>query len=319
MTTAQLPSITADSPVSSEGAPPAIALHDVRKSFGRIRAVDGIDLTIESGQVVAFLGPNGAGKTTTIDMILGLSRPTQGHVEVFSGTPRDAVVSGRVGAVMQSGGLLKELTIAETLDMTAALFVRTAPVTEVLRRAGIEAIADRRVGKCSGGEQQRLRFAMALLPDPDLLILDEPTAGMDVEGRREFWSAVRADAQRGRTIMFATHYLEEADAYADRVVLMRKGQIVADGTAAQIKSLASGRTLRATFPGAVEAELRALPGVEAVEIRGDAVLVHGSDTDAVARHLLCHTDAEDLEISAHNLEDAFIALTSDDSDERSNS
>jgi ABC-2 type transport system ATP-binding protein len=181
----------------------------------------------------------------------------------------------------------------------------------VLRRAGIADIADRLVGKCSGGQQQRLRFAMALLPDPDLLILDEPTTGMDVAGRREFWAAIRRDADLGRTVVFATHYLDEADAYADRIVLVRRGLVVADGTASEIKALASGRTVRATLPGATEDDLRAIPGAERVEVRGDTVLVSGRDSDAIARFLLTRTAATDLEISSHNLEEAFVALTSD--------
>ena len=180
-----------------------------------------------------------------------------------------------------------------------------------MRRASIREIADRRVGKCSGGEQQRLRFALALLPDPELLILDEPTQGMDVEARREFWGAIREDAAQGRTVLFATHYLEEADAYADRIVLIRHGEIVADGTAAEIRAMAAGRTVRARLPGADAAALRRLPGVEEVEVRGETIVLHAADSDAVARHLLCETDARDLEVTARGLEDAFIALTSD--------
>src|SRR4029077_9375989 len=164
------------------------------------------------------------------------------------------------------------------------------------RTAGIEGIADRKVAKCSGGEQQRLRFAMALLSDPALLLLDEPTTGMDVEGRRAFWSAIRADAEKGRTVLFATHYLEEADQYADRIILISHGRIVADGTGSQIKALAAGRTVRATPPAADAAQLSQLPGVESVDIRGDAVYLHAKDTDAVARHLLTETSAHDLEI-----------------------
>ena len=178
-------------------------------------------------------------------------------------------------------------------------------------RAGISAVADRRVDKCSGGEQQRLRFALALLPDPELLILDEPTTGMDVEGRRSFWNAIREDAQQGRTILFATHYLEEADAYADRIILIRHGEIVADGTSAEIKALTAGRIVRATWAGANEVALLAIPGVEAVERRGDTALVRTVDSDAVARYLLTHTDARDLEITTRGLEDAFVALTGD--------
>ncbi|RBY76097.1 ABC transporter ATP-binding protein [Geodermatophilus sp. TF02-6] len=291
---------------------PAVALRGVSKHFGAVTAVDGLDLTIEPGEIVAFLGPNGAGKTTTIDMVLGLSRPDAGTVEVYGTAPRTAVAHGLVAAVMQTGGLLKDLTVRETAQLTAALFAHSRPVDEVLERAGIAEIADRRVGKCSGGQQQRLRFAMALLPEPSLLVLDEPTTGMDVEGRREFWSAIRADAERGRTVLFATHYLEEADAYADRVVLVSRGRVVADGTSAEIRARSTGRRVSATWEGITTAEavaLRALPAVEDVELRGDTVLVTTGDSDAVARHLLTATPAHDLQITARGLEDAFLALT----------
>jgi ABC-2 type transport system ATP-binding protein len=288
---------------------PAVDLTALTRTFGAVTAVDDLTLRIAPGEVVAFLGPNGAGKTTTIDMILGLARPTRGTVRVYGESPVDAIVHGRVAAVMQTGGLLKDLTVAETVRMTASFFARSRPVGEVLERAGIARIADRRVGKCSGGEQQRLRFALALLPDPDLMVLDEPTTGMDVAGRRGFWAAIREDARAGRTILFATHYLEEADAYADRIVLIRKGRIVADGTASEVKALASGRQVRAVLPDADEVRLAALPGVDSVEVRGDQVLVHASDSDAVARYLLTRTPARDLEITSRNLEDAFVALT----------
>jgi ABC-2 type transport system ATP-binding protein len=292
------------------GQVPAIDLRNVHKHFGQVRAVQGISLTIEPGEIVALLGPNGAGKTTTTDMILGLSQPTDGQVAVFGTHPRQAIDRGLVSAVLQTGGLLKDLTVRETARYTASLFASSNSVDEALKRAGISDIADRRVGKCSGGEQQRLRFAMALLPDPELLILDEPTTGMDVEGRRGFWAAIRQDAERGRTVLFATHYLEEADAYADRIILLRQGVVVADGSSAEVKSLSSGRTVRATLPDANEAELRTIPGADSVEVRGETVLIHSGDSDAVARYLLTATPAKDLEITARALEDAFIALTS---------
>ncbi|MGC4797009.1 ABC transporter ATP-binding protein [Micromonospora saelicesensis] len=288
---------------------PAVELDGLTKSFGAVTAVDGLSLRVQPGEVVAFLGPNGAGKTTTIDMLLGLSRPDRGTVRVLGGTPDDAVARGRVAAVLQTGGLLKDLTVGETVRMTAHFYRHTRPAAEVLERAGITDIADRAVGRCSGGQQQRLRFALALLPDPDLMVLDEPTTGMDVEGRRDFWQALRRDARRGRTVIFATHYLDEADAYADRIVLVRQGRIVADGTTAEIKNLAAGRTVRATLPGADQAALAALPGVDAVEVRGDSVLVRTGDSDAIARHLLTRTAARDVEITSRNLEDAFLALT----------
>src|SRR6476661_689580 len=293
---------------------PAVRLVGVTKDFGDVHAVRGIDLEIQPGEMVAFLGPNGAGKTTTIDMVLGLSRPTSGTVDVFGMEPRKAIARGLVAAVMQTGGLLKDLTVRETVQYTASLFADTKPVDEVLESAGITGIADRRVAKCSGGEQQRLRFAMALLSDPALLLLDEPTTGMDVEGRRAFWSAIRRDAEQGRTVLFATHYLEEADQYADRIVLVSHGRIVADGTGSEIKSLAAGRTVRATLPDADTDALAALGGVDSVEVRGDSVLVHAKDSDAVARYLLTETTARDLEITSKGLEDAFISLTGDAED-----
>jgi ABC-2 type transport system ATP-binding protein len=259
--------------------------------------------------MVAFLGPNGAGKTTTIDMVLGLSRPSSGTVEVFGMQPRQAIARGLVAAVMQTGGLLKDLTVRETVQYTASLFADTKPVDEVLESAGITGIAERKVAKCSGGEQQRLRFAMALLSDPALLLLDEPTTGMDVEGRRSFWSAIREDARQGRSVLFATHYLEEADLYADRIVLISNGLVVADGTGSEIKALATGRTVRATLPGPDTSRLAMLEGVDDVEVRGDQVYVHGKDSDTVARYLLTETDARDLEITARGLEDAFLSLT----------
>lgn len=289
----------------------AVELRNVTKTYGSVRAVDGLSLSIEPGEVVAFLGPNGAGKTTTIDMMLGLATPTTGSVSVFGGTPADAIAQGRISAVMQTGGLLRDLTVRETVELTSALFARTRSVKEVLTRAGIADIGDRRVAKCSGGQQQRLRFALALLPDPDLLVLDEPTTGMDVEGRRDFWNAIRQDASTGRTVLFATHYLDEADAYADRIVLVRHGKIVADGSAAEVKNLAAGRTVTATLPGVDQSMLLSLPGVDRVETRGDRVIVHGRDSDAVARYLLNDAHATDLEIVSRNLEDAFLALTTD--------
>src|SRR3954454_8089305 len=307
-------SITEPSSLGQGAARPAVRLVGVTKSFGTVEAVRGIDLEIEPGEIVAFLGPNGAGKTTTIDMILGLSRPTAGDVRVLGLEPRQAIAHGLVSAVMQTGGLLKDLTVRETVRYTAALFAQTHPVDDVLRRAGIDGIADRRVGRCSGGEQQRLRFAMALLPDPALLLLDEPTTGMDVEGRRAFWSSIRDDAGRGRTVLFATHYLEEADQYADRIVLVSKGLVVADGSGPEIKGLASGRTVRATVTEPDAAAIAGIAGVDAVEVRGERVIVHAKDSDAVARYLLTSTDARDLEIAAKGIEEAFLSLTGDHHD-----
>jgi ABC-2 type transport system ATP-binding protein len=299
---------------NKSASPLAVELKDVRKHFGSVQAVRNINVDIASGEIVAMLGPNGAGKTSTIDMILGLSQPSGGQALVYGMQPRQAVTRGLVSAVMQTGGLLKDLTVKETVQYTASLFAQSKPAAEVMERAGITEIGERRVGKCSGGEQQRLRFAMALVSDPELLVLDEPTTGMDVEGRRSFWSSIRKDAEQGRTVLFATHYLEEADAYADRIILLRHGQKIADGTASEIKAMSAGRTVRATLAGASEADLRAIPGADEVEIRGETVLIHAKDSDAVAKYLLTRTAARDLEITARGLEDAFLALTGDDAE-----
>ena len=238
-------------------------------------AVRDLDLRIEPGEVVAFLGPNGAGKTTTIDMLLGLSRPTSGTVEVFGRTPADAIAEGRIAAVLQTGGLLKDLTVArDGRDDRGASSRTPGRSTRCSNGPGSPTSPAARWASAPAASSSGCGSRMALLPDPDLMVLDEPTTGMDVEGRRDFWNAIRADAQAGRTILFATHYLEEADAYADRIVLVRKGRVVADGTAAEIKALAAGRVVRATLPGADQVELAALPGVDTAEVRGDSVLLH---------------------------------------------
>ncbi|WP_433617628.1 ABC transporter ATP-binding protein [Dactylosporangium sp. CA-139114] len=287
----------------------AVQLAGLTKRFGPVTAVDGLDLTIRRGEVVALLGPNGAGKSTTIDMLLGLLRPDAGEVRLYGESPARAIARGAVGALMQTGGLLPDLTAEETVRLAAALQRNPRDVGEVIARAGVTDFARRRVGGLSGGQQQRIRFAMALVSNPDLLVLDEPTTGMDVETRRGFWASMREETAQGRTVLFATHYLEEADDYADRIVLLRSGRIVADGTSAQIKAAVSGRTIRATIPGADLAGLAGLPGVERVETRGEQVLLHCDDSDAALRALLDATTAHDIEVTSRNLEDAFIALT----------
>src|SRR3954447_18812214 len=196
MQTATRPDATSDPSIT----PDAVRLSGLVKRFGSVTAGDGVDLAVRPGEIVAFLGPNGAGKTTTIDMMLGFSRPDAGTVEILGGPPAHAIAQGRIAGLPQTRGLLKALTVAETVRLTASLFTTARPVAEVLERAGIAEIAGRRVGSCSGGQQQRLRFALALLPDPDLLLLDEPTTGMDVEGRRDFRAAIRADAGHGRPV-----------------------------------------------------------------------------------------------------------------------
>ncbi|HTA11774.1 MAG TPA: ABC transporter ATP-binding protein [Solirubrobacteraceae bacterium] len=291
-----------------------IQLRGLVKSFrgpdGPIHAVRGVDVEIDAGETVALLGPNGAGKSTTIDMLLGLLKPDEGSVSVFGREPAQAVAHGAVGGMLQTGELIRDLSVRELVSMIASLYPAPLGVQEALELAGIGEIAAQRTQKLSGGQTQRVRLAVALVSDPQLLVLDEPTVALDVEGRHAFWTTMRAFAARGKTIVFATHYLEEADAYADRAVLMAHGAIVADGPTTEIRAMVGTRTIRATLPGVELDGLQSLPGVSSAERRGEAVVLRCSDSDAAIRALLAaQPDARDIEIAAAGLEQAFLALT----------
>ncbi|MEO5666115.1 MAG: ABC transporter ATP-binding protein [Nocardioides sp.] len=281
---------------------PAIRATGLHKTFKAtdgttVTAVENVDLTIQRGEIVAFLGPNGAGKTTTVDMLLGLTTPTSGEVEIMGMTPRQAVESGRVSAVMQTGGLLQDFTVGETVEAIAALHGRLDRVEAVIERTGLVAVRARKVQACSGGEQQRLRFALALIPDPDVILLDEPTTGMDVAARQQFWDTMRADAATGRTILFATHYLAEADANALRTVLMARGRIVEDGPTADVRAAFGGRTVSFRPP--------------AFAVRPDGI---DEDWLARVRTALAPLGVEGIEVASASLEAAFLALTTEPSD-----
>ncbi|MGL3149586.1 ABC transporter ATP-binding protein [Microbacterium sp. A82] len=308
--TSPRPSVTAsDTAVSFEG---------LNKHFGfgdrAVKAVDGLDLSIRRGEVVALLGPNGAGKTTTLDMLLGLTDGSGGTVTVFGEKPAKAAKAGTIAGVLQTGGLLSDLTVRETVEIIASLHGREAlsRVPDVLARTDLEPLTSRRIAKCSGGEQQRVKFALALVADPDILVLDEPTAGMDVTARRHFWDVMRADADAGRTIIFATHYLEEAEQFARRTVVMHRGRIVADAPTAQLRVNLGGRTLAANLPATGADQLLSIlsttNGVTDVRVDGDRVSLRAEDSDVVASVLL-NAGAHDLEIAAPTLETAFTALT----------
>ncbi len=291
-----------------------VRLEGLEKSFrgptGPIRAVRGIDLSIAAGETAALLGPNGAGKSTTIDMMLGLAKPDAGQVSVFGRSAREAVDAGLVGAMLQTGNLIRDLSVRELVTMMAGLYPDPMDVNETLELTGIGAIASQRTHKLSGGQTQRVRFAIAIVCNPDLLVLDEPTVAMDVEGRREFWNIMREFASRGKTVLFATHYLEEADANADRAILMAHGRIVADGPTTEIKARVGRRTLRATLPAIDPATLAQLPGVASSERHGDAVTLSCSDSDQTIRALLqAYPEAKDIEIVGAGLEAAFLELT----------
>ncbi|MET4782558.1 ABC transporter ATP-binding protein [Glaciihabitans sp. UYNi722] len=294
----------------------AIELTGISKSFGSLKAVDGIDLTIKRGEVVALLGPNGAGKSTTIDLALGLSHPTGGSATLFGSEPRAAIVDGRVGAMLQGGALLPGMTVAQSIALVASAHHNPLSVAEAMAKAGISELATQRVSKLSGGQLQRARFAVAVVSNPDLLILDEPTAAMDVESRRDFWLSMREFTDQGRTVVFATHYLDEADAFADRIVILNAGRIVADGTPTEVKAVVSGRIIRfAVDDDIADASADAvqnLQGVRSLERRGASFALVCDDSDAALRELLSAVpSARDIEITSHNMDDAFLALTSE--------
>jgi ABC-2 type transport system ATP-binding protein len=287
-----------------------VELRGLTKSFGAVEAVRGIDVSVDVGETVALLGPNGAGKSTTLDMVLGLQRPDAGDVRVFGEEPRHAVARGAVGAMLQTGQLIRDLSPRELLFQIASLYPKPLDVEETIDLVGIQGIANRRTQKLSGGETQRVRFALALVTNPDLLVLDEPTVALDVESRHAFWTTMREFASRGKTIVFATHYLEEADEYADRAILLAKGSVVADGPTTEIKAMVGLRTIRATLAGVALELLEQLPGVVRAERRGEAVVLSCSDSDAAIRALLARFDeARDLEIHGADLEQAFLELT----------
>ena len=290
-----------------------------RSSEGLVKAVDGVSMSIAPGEIVAFLGPNGAGKTTAIDMMLGLTQPTSGTVKVLGGAPRKAVEEGRVAAVLQTGGLLRDLTVRETVRSIAAVQQRLGRVEAVMAETELTGLAGRKVSKCSGGEQQRLKLALSLITEPELLILDEPTTGMDVNARRAFWERMRDQATRGRTIIFATHYLEEAQDFAQRIILIGRGQLVADGPTSEIRAITNGRTVQASFDGVhTEAQLAddqrvaslsRREDVTQTEISGGRVSFVSAQSDDLARAVL-DAGGTDLTITEPSLENVFVQLTS---------
>ena len=298
-------------------AAPGVAARGLTKTFstahGDVRAVRGVDLEIAPGETVALLGPNGAGKSTTIDLLLGLGRPDDGVVTLFGGTPAAAVAAGGVAAMLQTGELIRDLSVRELVQMMASLYPAPLAVDDVLETTGLRAIAEQRTQKLSGGERQRVRFAAALVSGARLLVLDEPTVGMDVEARHSFWTTIRTAAADGMTVLFATHYLEEADTYADRIVLMAAGKVVADGPATEIKARVGRRTIKATLANADLAALRELPGVATADRRGEAIVLSCGDSDATIRALLARfPEARDIEIAGAGLEEAFLELTGGD-------
>ncbi len=293
-------------PASSD----AVRVDGVSRSYGAVLAVDDVSLSVGRGETVALLGPNGAGKTTTITMLLGLARPDRGTVTVLGVSPGEAVARGLLGAMLQDGGMMPGVQVGELLAMVRNLYSAPLSVQETIAVAQLDGLEKRRVDRLSGGQSQRLRLAMALVGDPELLILDEPTAAMDVEARRNFWHEMLRFTDRGRTILFSTHYLEEADVTAGRIILMARGRVVADGTPSAIKNSVGLRVIRFSVARSNTSGFDTLPGVVSVSAHATRVELRCRDSDVALRALLiARPDAHDIEVSGIALEDAFLSIT----------
>jgi ABC-2 type transport system ATP-binding protein len=288
---------------------PVASLHEVTKKFGGQVALDRFSLQLRAGEVVALLGPNGAGKTTAVRLLLGLSEANAGEVKIFGGNPRDRASRMRLGAMLQVGRMPETLRVREHLQLFSSYYPHPRPLDELLAVAGLEGLKERLFGTLSGGQQQRVLFALALCGNPDLICLDEPTLGMDVEARRSMWEQVRKLAAMGKTILLTTHYLEEADALASRIVVIQKGKVIAEGTPEQLKTADGSRAIRC-ITSLRPSVISAIPGVSSVGQDGDAVLVRTPTPEAVLRIMLQRDETlSGLEVRVTALEDAFLALT----------
>ena len=285
------------------------SLTNVTKRYGATIALDGLNLALQRGEVVALLGPNGAGKSTAVRLLLGLIAPSAGTARVFGGDPQTPATRLRVGAMLQVARIPETLRVREHLDLFRSYYLNPLSMADVVRIAQLEGIEDKMFSELSGGQKQRVLFGLAMCGDPDLVFLDEPTVGMDIEARRGLWQQIRTLANRGKTVLLTTHYLEEADALAHRIVVLNKGKIVSEGTPAEIKSVSAGRKIRCRTRLTAEF-LRTLPGVTSVEQSIDDVVVMTPRAEDVVREMLLRDESlSDLEISSPALEDAFLALT----------
>jgi len=300
--------------VAGQASQLALRFQGVTHCYGRHRALDHLDLAVRRGQTLALLGPNGAGKSTTISVLLGLVSPLEGTVEVLGRSPRQAVASGRVGAMLQTGtgsGLPPGVRVGDVVRLVRRLYRRPAALEVIVERSGIETLLQRRTTQLSGGQAQRVRFALAIAGDPEVVFLDEPTAAMDVDARRAFWRMIRSLGDEGRTIVFATHHLAEADQVADRVVVLNHGRVVADGPGATLKAAVACRQVRFVTDIADRPALEGLEGVTDVEIRGTTVTLDSLDADASIRALVRRgVPFRDIEVTGAGLEEAFVELTS---------
>jgi ABC-2 type transport system ATP-binding protein len=304
---------TSQRPSVHPGEAPIVArLEGVRKQYGEVRALENVDFAVRAGELVALLGPNGAGKSTAIKLLLGLARPTSGQVTVFGGNPLEPAVRMRIGAMLQVAKVPETLRVREHIDLFASYYPQPLPLAESLAIAGLEDIKDRAFGDLSGGQKQRVLFALALCGDPDVLFLDEPTVGLDVEARRMLWQKIRKLITRGKTVLLTTHYLPEADELADRVVVINRGKVIVEGTPAEIKAQTAGRRIRCVS-GLDLSVVRGMPGVLDVRQDREALAIHVAEAEPVLRQLLARDpQLSGVEVTSAGLEEAFLALTQQD-------
>lgn len=303
---------TGNMPLAGTGEVVA-SLEAVNMNYGDVRALKAVDFRVGAGELVALLGPNGAGKTTAVKLLLGLLQPNAGKVRVLGGDPTNPENRMRTGAMLQVGRVPETLRVREHIDLFSSYYQNPMPMASVLTAAGLEKLSDRKFGDLSGGQRQRVLFALAICGNPDLLFLDEPTVGLDVEARRMLWDEIRQLVGRGKTVLLTTHYLQEADALADRVVVINKGEIVAEGTPAEIKAQTAGKRIRCITSLSMET-LSQIPGVTEVKQDREAVELHTGVAEPVLRELLARDmGLSGLEVSAAGLEEAFLALTQDSS------
>src|SRR5208283_2144994 len=286
--------------------------------YGSVTALRNVNFDLRSGELLALLGPNGAGKTTLVRMLLGLASPDSGSVSVFGTNPRDEAMRYRVGAMLQVARVPETLKVREHVDLFSSYYPNPMAIAETLRIAGLEDIQYRRFGELSGGQRQRVFFAISICGNPDLLFLDEPTVGLDVEARRLMWTQIRALVARDKTVLLTTHYLNEADALADRILVLDKGSIVAEGTPAQIKARAMGKQIRCTSRLTPE-EVQCIPGVLSVKADRNAFELQVNAAEPVVRELLQRDSwLGDLEVTNAGLEEAFLALTQNNNADTAN-
>ena len=294
------------------------SLEGVNMNYGSVRALRGVDFRVHAGEVVALLGPNGAGKTTAVKLLLGLLQPNSGRARVFGGDPTNPENRMRTGAMLQVGRVPETLRVREHIDLFSTYYPKPMALAEVLAAAGLEKLSERKFGDLSGGQRQRVLFALAICGDPDLVFLDEPTVGLDVEARRMLWDEIRRMVTRGKTVLLTTHYLQEADALADRVAVINKGEIIAQGTPSEIKAKTGGKRIRCITSLGLNA-LRQIAGVTEVKEDREAVEIHAVEAESIVRELLARDNGlSGLEVSSAGLEEAFLELTRDTTNEVTN-